>query len=280
MGDRQITAGIIERLRGHYIPDTKDPAVGAGGEFAHEVSINGNFGHGNRCDALYAGFTSASGRILIGHEIKVSRSDWRAELAKTGKADYWADACHAWYIVAPSTTIVPPEELPEAWGLMTPPRAGAKRFKIVRKAHVKTDHTPPWDAVRSFMARLDTIGRHDVGTAVRAALKDQREELTKRHEQRLADQVLDPEDRARLIALAELEEHLGVTLTQWNQNNDSTADPRVFAHALDLARAVRHTGPIKFGAEALLRDLRHLGNMTERVEAVQAALADLQEVKS
>lgn len=82
---------LLSRLRRHYIePSRRLP----GGIFVPEVGMNGGYGAGRRCDAVYVGFTTTSGRQLIGHEIKVSRSDWVAEMGrKNGKADAWADEC-------------------------------------------------------------------------------------------------------------------------------------------------------------------------------------------
>lgn len=142
---KMTTGELLGKLRAHYIPETTDQNARDGGKFAHEISVNGAQGTGSRrADAIYAGFTSASGRILIGHELKVSYADWRAELTDANKADTWADACHAWYIVAPSTDVVPPEELPDGWGLMLPPKtARGRRMRIKVKARVKENFTPP-----------------------------------------------------------------------------------------------------------------------------------------
>lgn len=75
------TDGLLERLERHYI---KPGEPLAGGVFLPEVGING--GGSSRCDAIYVGFTSTSGRMLVGHELKVSRADWRRELDQPGKA--------------------------------------------------------------------------------------------------------------------------------------------------------------------------------------------------
>jgi hypothetical protein len=106
------TADLLARLRRHYIK----PGRGLpGGIFAAEVGINGGAGIGQRCDAIYVGFTSSSGRLMVGHELKVSRSDWLHELARPGKADWWHDNCHEWWVVAATSDLVKPEELPPGW---------------------------------------------------------------------------------------------------------------------------------------------------------------------
>ena len=149
------TRTMLERLRRHYI---KPGAPLPGGVFLDEVTM-GRQG-GRRCDALYAGFTTASGRLLVGHEIKVSRSDWLHELAQVGKADAWADQCHAWYVVAPAG-IVQDGELPPDWGLMVP-GPSQTRMKVQKRATVHTDRQPSWAAVLSILSRQDTLRAHAI----------------------------------------------------------------------------------------------------------------------
>lgn len=184
-GDRTLTADLLARLERHYIlPGEPLP----GGIFVAEVGWNGS-NNASRCDAIYAGFTGASGRILIGHELKTSRADWRRELDKPGKADAWADECHAWYIVAPSIEVVKPEELPHGWGLMTINPRAARRLDITVKADVHADRNPSWDAVRSIVARADTIRAQTILDARLAARDAANREVDQRVTERLAIEV-------------------------------------------------------------------------------------------
>lgn len=155
-GARAITADLLGRLRRHYI---KPGGSMPGGVFLTEVGENGAWGAGSRADALYVGFTSASSRLLVGHEVKASRADWLAELRKPGKADAWADQCHEWWLVT-VPGVVAPGELPEGWGLMLPGRSRT-RMKVERPAARHPERQPSWDAVRSIMARLDTLQRQE-----------------------------------------------------------------------------------------------------------------------
>lgn len=148
-------SALIGRLERWLMPQN------LGGIFVSEVGVNGDSGGSQRCDALFAGFTSSSGRILSGYEVKVSRADWRHELAQPHKADMWADACHSWWVVAPSVSVVEPETVPAGWGLLVPSSRGTVRFDVVVKADRKPqDWAPPWWAVRSLMARADTVQRN------------------------------------------------------------------------------------------------------------------------
>lgn len=250
-----LTSDLLTMLRRHYIPETGDLMARDGGSFAHEVSANGP-GSTRRADALYAGYTSASGRILIGHELKVSRADWRAELAKVGKADDWSDACHAWYVVAPSTDIVPVEELPHGWGLMLPPRSkNGRRMTVKVRAEVKTDYDPPWWAVRAFLARLDTLAcQHHTDRNARiinAQVQMRAERLRENH----APAALSREDQNRLDAAKRIEAETGMTISAYLTNIE---DGEVAAS--DLVRGARISDMLRHGTGPLLhldRELQH-----------------------
>jgi hypothetical protein len=58
------------------------------------------------------------GPSFIGHEVKVSRSDWLTELKDPTKAEFWVNHCHYFNLVVSDAAIVREDELPERWGLM------------------------------------------------------------------------------------------------------------------------------------------------------------------
>lgn len=273
---KMTTPQLLEVLRGHYIAETTDAHARDGGVFAPEISVNGTWGTGSRrADALYAGFTSASGRILIGHELKVSRSDWRHELTELDKADTWADACHAWYVVAPSTEVVPPEELPEGWGLMLPPKtARGKRMRIEVKAAVKQDFSPPWWAVRSFMARLDTLGHKQRLEEVTRIVQARMDEYRKRLEDTERDRRLTSDEKYQLESLRAIEEALGLNITTWR---DDIANGRISVQTL-IAAARLIASAKNYDLRDLPRAIRSLEEAHQRLaREVLPALAALEE---
>ena len=146
-----MTAGaLLERLRAYYV---KPGDAMPGGMFMSEVAL-GN----RRIDGLYCGFFASRGKYLIGFEIKVARSDWLAELENPAKAEVWEQNVHQWYIVAPDTEIVRPEELPDGWGLMIPdpnPRTKTRMLTVV-KATRHTDRNPSWAATHAIIQKADT----------------------------------------------------------------------------------------------------------------------------
>jgi hypothetical protein len=54
---------------------------------------------------------------LHGHEVKVTRADWLAELRDPEKAEAFRPFCTHWWLVAGDATIVR-GDLPEGWGLL------------------------------------------------------------------------------------------------------------------------------------------------------------------
>lgn len=272
----ESTKVLLQLLERHYIK----PGPMPGGVFVPECGVNGGFGAGSRADALYVGFTSSSGRLLIGHELKVSRADWRKELDTAGKADFWADNCHAWYVVAPGPEIVPKDEVPHGWGLLYPSSRSKTRMQVVVKAEVHADRTPDWTATRSLMARLDTLQRQQANETRQEALADARAtadaELARRAES-LTEMT--PEQRGRLTTLDRLEELIGQPVTYWHDEQGIDVD--VLAAAIRLtetAKALNVTRGDRYSA-ARLRDAANglLAGLDQYAEASRALAEILKE---
>jgi hypothetical protein len=70
-------------------------------------------------DAVAMSVWPSRGYRLYGFEVKVSRSDWIAELRNPEKADAMMQYCDGWYVVTGDASIVQPGELPPTWGHMT-----------------------------------------------------------------------------------------------------------------------------------------------------------------
>src|SRR5690554_4456354 len=96
------TSDVIDLLRLRY-PLTKR-------EWAHCVEFQ-------NIDFLAVNTWPSKHFVVHGHEIKVSRSDWKKELSQPGKAIFTMPFCDFWWLVAP-TGIAKYEEVPDRWGLM------------------------------------------------------------------------------------------------------------------------------------------------------------------
>jgi hypothetical protein len=72
---------------------------------------------------------------LHGHEVKVSRSDWLAELKQPEKAAEFIPWMHYWWLVVSYRSIVRDSELPDGWGLMVPRGGGLVVVRPARRNH-------------------------------------------------------------------------------------------------------------------------------------------------
>lgn len=280
------TTTLLALLQRHYL---KPGELKPGGAFVPEVGNNGSFGGGRRCDAIYVGFTSVSGRILVGHEIKVSRADWLAELNKPGKADAWADECHEWWVVVPDPAIVHAGELPDGWGLMHPGGGRTTRMRVHTKAHRKDPrtHRPSWDSVRSVIARLDTLRAGAVAEGITAATTEIRARYDLRFQDRVEQEIArragsqpDAAELARRVAL--IESALGARI-DWDENRRGyplMGGATVSVAELGMiADAVRATGDVR---RAILTLTEGWGNpvaqTTKALDALDSALRRLRAV--
>ncbi|GAA1436406.1 hypothetical protein GCM10009616_36090 [Microlunatus lacustris] len=259
-----VTSELVDRLRRHYIKPGQDMP---GGVFVPEVGLNSG-GQQRRCDAVYVGFTSASGRQLVGHEVKISRADWRHELDQPDKSATWWEACHAWYVVAPSTAIVPTQELPPGWGLMVPNARSKNRMDIVVRSDVKPpDHQPPWLIVRSILARLDTLQQQQRWQM----RQEEHEKAMKVAEESMSARARMSEPNRDSDTLDQLEQQLQVNLRGYGHGTalGQWVQPSRLAEALaivyDAARLDGYRGyhGIATQARELAENLERLGRNIE-----------------
>lgn len=258
------SAELLARLQRHYIK----PGPLPGGIFVPECGLNESVRQ-QRCDALYVGFTSTSGRLLIGHELKVRRADWRHELDQVDKAGRWADQCHQWYVVAPSTDVVPPDELPEGWGLMVPGRSKT-RLDVKIRARAYADRDPSWVIVRSVMARQDTLRAAAINRAHADAVVTARERAEREMRARVA---ASQGDAGRLQEkIQKIEAAIGCELrdSAWSDGQLSFDE---LAQAVGLVRAVR---PLEEAARAIEHRYQNpavrLREITSQLEEGMAAV--------
>lgn len=145
-GERRLASRrITSRLRAFY-EDRADecPPYDVWTEIGHPTRRS-------RCDLLV--FT-ARFRMLVGHEIKVSRSDWENERAQPEKSAAWIDECHEFWAVAPSVKIIPPDTLPAGWGLMVEDLNSDHGFIVIVPAVRKgRDHQPSWAVASKLISR-------------------------------------------------------------------------------------------------------------------------------
>lgn len=274
MSDRAITQDLMARLQRHYIRPGQDLP---GGVFLPEVGENGGWGSGRRCDAIYVGFTSTSGRLLIGHEVKASRTDWLNELSNLSKADTWADQCHEWWLVT-APGVVKDGELPAGWGLMLP-GTSKTRMSIHTRALRHTGRRPSWDAVRSIIARQDTLRAQAIGQGATKARADIETEIARRVEQTLEYRIRDQPDSAELKSrLDRIETALGGHLTDdaglslWYDDQFTEHDLADVAALLGQHRTIERAAQSLIGRYATM-EITQLRRVLDTLDAALAAAA-------
>lgn len=115
-----------ELLRAHYLPEGKPES----GIFASEIGSP----DGRRfADAIWQSTTRSGGLLFVGHEIKVSRADVAVELADPTKAEPWMQYCDQWWLTVSDPALVDGFDIPEAWGVMSPPSGRRKRSMTIIK---------------------------------------------------------------------------------------------------------------------------------------------------
>lgn len=144
MGDA-TARDVVEMLRRHYLPKGRP----AGGVLAVEIEAPG--GH-RRADAIWAPLTISGGAGLVGHEIKVARSDVIAELSDPTKCEPWLRYCSQWYLTVSDPALVEGLDVPEAWGIMAPPSGRRRRsMTILRQAPLrKVEDGPGWRRIAAW----------------------------------------------------------------------------------------------------------------------------------
>jgi hypothetical protein len=275
-----MSTGELEtRLQRHYI---KPGAPLPGGIFLPEVGWNPASYRGG-CDAIYVGFTSTSGRLLVGHELKVSRGDWLKELKSPGKADGWADECHEWWLVVNDPAIVHDGELPAGWGLMSPTGPSKTRMAIQHKADRKgSNHQPSWHAVRSIMARQDTLR----AAAIAKVGHDADQRAWAKYESQVNDRSdrLMGADRAHLDAarehLAAVEKALGASI-DWSERAYGRHNAVTLKDIEAIASLVRAHGTIDRAVEELTgRYASPTAHTRRSLDKIDEALAEISKLRA
>jgi hypothetical protein len=130
--EKKWDAGELKRRIAARHPLAKAWAV------ANEVgAASGTWGKAGSIDSVAVCLSAPRDFAVHGFEVKVSRSDWLSELNNPKKNAIAIQEVDYWWIVAPSTEIVPVDELPDKWGLYTCSGRGlrvTKRAKRIKPA--------------------------------------------------------------------------------------------------------------------------------------------------
>ncbi len=200
---------MVAMLRRHYLPDESRP----GGIFLTELPAPG---WPRRADALWQGVTASAGHQLVGHEIKVSRSDVLVELADPTKADQWLRYCNRWWLVVAHPSLIEGLDLPPSWGVLAPPSGRRRRTCTVVQPAPELQPIEQGPALRAIATRLHWDGHNRGAELTRELAYAQREVERLRAQVRELEQLApassrSPSARDRAALIGRIIEELGGT---------------------------------------------------------------------
>ncbi|HEY3477326.1 MAG TPA: hypothetical protein VGL02_00375 [Streptomyces sp.] len=195
--------------------------------------------------------TSGAGYELIGHEVKVSRADLLAELADPTKSDPWMRYCNRWYLVIPTMALADGLDLPETWGVMTPPSGRRTRSMTVeRKAPALKPHEQS-PALRTIATWLHWR-HHNAELHLKSAQRE-RDELRRANDD-LQIRARGTDGRQSPLQRAVAEIVRGVGIGYGGQIGD---DWNLSIKADDVIAELRELGAIRARAERLADHIKY-----------------------
>jgi len=133
-------------------------------------------GNNGSCDFLAINTFKGRGMTLIGHEVKVSLSDWKAEVAQPEKAERFARYCRRWYVAVPAALAAKiKDEVPPAWGLLSLSDKG-RWTDMVKAPSRKPEPVPEWWWV-GWLAQFDRQAKRDVTAIVGERMAAERQTM-------------------------------------------------------------------------------------------------------
>lgn len=103
-----------------------------------------------------------------GFEIKVSRSDWLAELRDPFKAAAFRPYCHFWNLVIADKNMVKEDELPDGWGMLVPLGDNGSLLQVIRPKRNYEVKQMPVGMMASFLRRVTDYAQRQVPIEVSA----------------------------------------------------------------------------------------------------------------
>lgn len=162
------TADVHALLRKRYnaVAPGNGPRYVMAPEVRNQAGFGGYFGDGRlrTCDLMVMDTWQSGPVRLIGHEIKVSRSDWLRELKDPSKAAPFVAAVAEWWLVVGDRAIVKDGELPSGWGLMAPTGG---QFRAVVQPTRKPQPEIPTGMLAALLRSVYGIGRAELEAAKR-----------------------------------------------------------------------------------------------------------------
>lgn len=200
-------------------------------------------------DAIAVGLWPSRGLDLHGFEVKVSRADWKKELADPSKSAEIQRFCDRWWIAVSHENVLAAGELPPTWGLMVLDKRGA--MKVIREA-------PKLDAQPLDRLMMASIFRK-VAEVMEGKLANSvpREEFNERLKKEVADSeklnagYREQEMERMRRTIEKFEAASGVKMSEWRAEETGAAVK--FLSEIGLRRFRTILADVKHSAESLLK---------------------------
>lgn len=177
-------------------------------------------GGGTRyADAVAFGLWASHGHAIEGIEIKVSRSDFLAEMKQPEKSEPVMRYCNRWWLATPRG-LVKTDELPPTWGLLELQENGTLR--TAQKAAKLSPQAPTLGFVASMMRRQagldEEMAERIISDRMNAWEKRMREQLTREYQNHHSMRLKTAEDAMGLVETVKAE--TGIDLTSWEAKSE------------------------------------------------------------
>lgn len=141
---------LLDRLRRRH-----SVVGGNGPEWAYMEHVRDCGGFANRTiDALALHYWPSRNHEVHAFEVKVTRADFRRELADPSKAAAWTDWVEYFWLVAPAG-VIPVEEVPREWGLLVTHGEGLRKVRQAHRLREKpAGYLPAPDLPRTVVAAM------------------------------------------------------------------------------------------------------------------------------
>lgn len=178
-------------------------------------------GNNRQCDFLAVNTFKGRGMELIGHEVKVSLSDWKTELADPTKAEEFARYCRRWWIAVPSELARKiKNEVPAGWGLLSLSDKGRWTEAVKAPTRHNVEPVPVWWWI-GWLAQIDRQTKKRVPMLVSATLAAERDRMHGDIDQAVERRVrsLNERHETTIKNAAALKEATGIDLPRLWPNN-------------------------------------------------------------
>ncbi|MBB5474699.1 hypothetical protein HF998_02025 [Cellulomonas hominis] len=266
---------MLEMLRRHYIAEGR-PAAGV---FASEIQAPDSY---RRADLIWAPVVPSAGDGMVGHEIKVSRSDVLVELTDPMKCEAWAQFCTRWWLVVSDPAFVAGLDVPETWGIMAPPSGRRTRsMTVIRPAPARKVHDagPGWKRVLSWQHHHLSTEVPELQRSLRYMTEDRDRYRQQAHELSYSARETPQHQRvSNIIKLLDVEmakhQPYDGPLPWLSAHHDAT-DEQIVEVLLDVMRSRKVAEQVRSEADAVLRALDRVTEATAKQRERLAHLAGL-----